>query len=114
MSAVMVSTLAVVCAVGAAIYLRFIEPHTWRWVRVTLDGLGVFALLPALLLFWALTDVHSGGQMTGFAALLIYSVVSLGIVPLFGLICVMLVFRLMVRVKWGLQRALAPRDLARR
>lgn len=95
----LVATAAALGAGGALLFMRIVEPRLARWGRIAFDLLGVLAVIPAFVMFYALTDLNSGGQMTAFGALLIYSVVTLGIVPLLGMMSIVLVFRLILRLK---------------
>jgi uncharacterized membrane protein len=99
LAVMLVAAAAAGGAAGTWAFMRYLEPRRHRWKRIALDVLGVVTIIPAIVMFYALADTNSGGQMTGFAALLIYSLVTLGLVPLLGFVAIILTFRLAVRLK---------------
>lgn len=87
--------------VGFAFYLGVRLTKTQRhskFTRVLLDGLGILAILPTIGILFLLADVDGAGRnMTGFGAFVIYSVVTLGVVPLISFFMMVLSARAAVR-----------------
>jgi hypothetical protein len=69
-----------------------------RPIRVMIDSLGGLALLPTLLLLLILVLPDQSGNGSGLAWFMIYSVVTLGLVPLVAVFMIALSARLVMRI----------------
>jgi len=92
-----VVTAIIVFTVLIAVKLYLAQRRS-RFARIFLDGAGILVLLPTIVILFAIFDMDPAGRaMTGFGAFLIYSVVSLGVVPILTLCMIILTIRLALR-----------------
>lgn len=91
--------IAVILAATIVIAFKlYMAQRRSRIARVFLDGLGLVVILPTIAIVVFILDFDPAGRaMTGFGAFVIYSVVSLGVVPLLTIGMVILSIRLVRR-----------------
>ena len=91
--------IAVIVITLLLVVKLYISQRRSRFTRIFLDGLGMLVILPTIVIVIAILDIEpAGANMTGFAAFMIYSVMSLGAVPLLTLCMLILSVRVVLRI----------------